>query len=157
VHRFEDPDDWVRKVVCECGREDGFRVLTTDPFTPVQARDGAEITSGSVRLELECQACNASFTVFDNQLNGWNAVIVDDRSLLPSDYVDRVRDLLVPETCGICQSPRFGCVVLFCYDADPDDLPDDGSKWDEAFGAFVAWSICSHCGRVREVGQAETG
>jgi hypothetical protein len=84
ARRFEDPDDWVRKVVCTCGREDDFHVLTTDPSAPVKALDGAEITSGSVRLELECQACNANFMVFDDQLNGWNAVIVDERSSLPS-------------------------------------------------------------------------
>jgi hypothetical protein len=129
-------------------------VLTTDPFTPVKVRDGAEITSGAVRLELACQACNTAFTVFDDQLNGWNAVVVGDKNSLPPDYVDRVREILRLENCENCRSPRFGCVVWFCYDSDADDLPDDESEWDEAFGAFAAWSVCSRCGRAREAGQA---
>src|SRR5262245_15537790 len=75
--------EWFRKVVCLCGREDHFRVLTTDPFRPLISRDGIEL--GVVRLELVCNSCNCDFAVFDNQLNGWSADVCGDSSTLPSD------------------------------------------------------------------------
>jgi hypothetical protein len=105
-------------VVCHCGSDDCFRVLSTDPFKPLISRDGTEF--GVVHLDLGCKSCGRDFTVFDNQLNGWNAVVCGDRSTLPSDYKDRVRKSLESRSCS-CGSSGFQCLVWYCYDADADD------------------------------------
>jgi hypothetical protein len=147
-------EDWARKVVCTCGRENDFRVLITDPSKPLISRNGIEL--GVVRLELVCNACSSELTVFDNQLNGWNAVIVGERSSLPSDYIERVKANLQPRKCHLCGSTHFGCVVWFCYDAHPDELPPSEADWDEAFGAFAAWAVCSRCSSAEQLAEAET-
>ena len=73
--------EWLRIVVCYCGRDDHFRVLTTDPLKPLTSRDGIEL--GVVHLNLVCSSCNRDLAVFDNRRNGWNAVVCGDRSTLP--------------------------------------------------------------------------
>jgi hypothetical protein len=147
------PEDWVRRVVCTCRREDAFRVSVTDPFLDLFSRGGIGV--GVVRLELTCGACGSALTVFDNQMNGWNAVMAGEREELPPDYAARVQASLQPVTC-LCGSTGFGCLVWFCYDAHPDDLPASDEDWDEAFGAFAAWTICSRCGVAQQVAEAET-
>ena len=147
------PGGWVRRVVCSCGREDDFRVLITHPFKPLFSRYGIDL--GAVHLELACHSCSSEFVVFDNQINGWNAVIAGERSLLPPDYTERVKASLHPASC-LCGSRRFGCLVWYSYDAQPDDLPPTEEDWDEAFGWFAAWVICSRCGMAQEVADAET-
>jgi hypothetical protein len=111
---------------------------------------------GVVHLDLVCNACKLGFAVFDNQLNGWNAVVCGDKSTLPSDYNDRVRRSLEPRTCP-CGSSDFKCLVWYGYDAVAEDLagvPED--QWDEAFGVFAAWIICSSCGMAQPAAGAET-
>lgn len=153
-HLLSRLGEWFRKVVCHCGRDDHFRVLTTNPLKPLISRDGIEL--GVVRLDLVCNSCNRDLAVFDNQLNGWNAVICGDRSTLPSDYEDRARRDLEPRICT-CGSSDFKCLVWYCYDADADDRADiPPDQWDEAFGAFAAWVICSRCGMAQQVADAET-
>jgi hypothetical protein len=145
--------DWFRRVLCACGREDDFRILTTDPAKPLISIDGIEL--GVVHLELACESCNAEIPVFDNRQNGWNAVICGERASLPTDYARRVRDSLESMTCN-CGSTAFGCVVWYAYDSHPDDLPEASDDWDEAFGCFAAWFICSRCGNTQLVAEAET-
>jgi hypothetical protein len=152
--RLSRPGEWFRKVVCPCGRDDDFRVLSTNPLKPLISRDGIEFDV--VHLDLVCNSCSRNFAVFDNQLNGWNAVVCGDTSTLPSDYKHRVRKSLEPRSCS-CGSSDFECLVWYCYDAEADDLvnvPLD--QWDEAFGAFAAWIICSSCKMAQQVADAET-
>ena len=82
-------------------------------------------------------------------------MIAGERSLLPPDYTERVKASLHPASC-LCGSRRFGCLAWYSYDAQPDDLPAIAEDWDEAFGWFAAWAICSRCGMAQEVADAET-
>ena len=88
-------------------------------------------------------------------MDGWNAVIGGEPEELPPDYAARVQAMLQPVTC-LCGSTALGCVVWFSYDSHPDDLPASDEDWDEAFGAFAAWAICSRYGLARQVAEAET-
>jgi hypothetical protein len=150
---MKSPTDWVRKVVCPCGREDDFRVLVADMYAPQLRGDG--IAGYVIHLELVCNACGSELAVLDNQTNGWNAVICGEREALPADYVAHVKASLLAAGC-LCGSARFGCIVWLSYDSHPDDLPESDEDWDEAFGAFAAWAICSRCGIAQEVASAET-
>jgi hypothetical protein len=147
------PTDWARRIVCTCGREDAFGVSVTDPFRKLFSLHGIDV--GVVHLELTCGACGSSLTVFDNWKNGWNAVICGEREELPPDYTARVQASLEPVTC-LCGSTAFGCVVWFSYDCHPNDLPESEEDWDEAFGAFAAWTICARCGIAPQIADAET-
>ena len=146
--------EWLRIVVCYCGRDDHFRVLTTDPVKPLISRDGIEL--GVVHLNLVCSSCNRDLVVFDNRRNGWNAVVCGEGPPCPSDYMDRVRESLEPRAWS-CGSSDFECLVWYCYDTDANDLANVPlDQWDDAFGAFGAWVICGRCGMAQQVADAET-
>lgn len=150
--KLSSKDEWYRRIVCDCGCTNAFRILSTDWAKPVAFVGEIEITA--VHIDLLCGACDTEISVFDSNLNGWNAVVCDEKSLLPSDYIETVRAVRRVDQCR-CGSDTSSCIVWYCFYAeDPDELPV--AQLGNSFGAFAAWAECSACGKARDIAEAET-
>jgi hypothetical protein len=152
VWTFRDPEWWRKRIVCVCGSNEAFEVLSADARTPgwIKGKYG-----GHQRCDLHCTHCGKRFLLFDDGVHGYNAVVCDERAELPQGYLQRNGLLLRQLTCG-CGGSAFSIIAEAMYDcADAvEDLPE--SQWDDAYGSFGATARCSKCGRVQNIAEAET-
>ena len=146
------PEWWGKRVRCECGGVDAFEALvaTSEAAGWVRGTFG-----GSHRCDLRCTRCGDRFLFFDDGVHGNNAVVADERSELPKNYLEHNATLLRPLVCG-CGGRVFSVIVEVAYDCGEglEEYPE--SLWDDAYGWFAGTARCSACGELHEVANAET-
>src|SRR5688572_9304979 len=102
-----------------------------------------------------CRACGSDWQFFDDGVHGYNAVVCDDRSHLPANYLESNKALLKPLVCD-CGGTAFSVIAWAMYDCTDGIEGVPPEQWDEAYGAFAAAAKCSDCGMVHEIAEAET-
>jgi hypothetical protein len=106
---------------------------------------------------VKCQKCGTSNLLFDDGLHGYNAVVCDDRSDLPTGYEEKNDTLLENFRCP-CGNDSFRVYAVAVYDClspeEPSEISED--QWDDAYGYFVAVGVCPNCAVTHEIASEET-
>ena len=146
------PESWTRRVRCACGAHDAFEVLTGSAELPGWV--GGK-PYGTRRCDLRCTRCNDRFLLFDDGVHGNNAVLADERSTLPPNYLEANAKILQPLACE-CGGRVFSVIVEVAYDCGDglEDYPED--QWDDAYGWFAATARCPACGTLHDAANEET-
>jgi len=152
VWTFSDSAWWRKGLKCPCESVDRFEVYLADATHPewISGKFG-----GCQRVDVICTKCGRELPFFDDGIHGYNAVICDDRSQLPPQYLETNRALRKKLACD-CGAAVFAIIAEAMYDCGDgiEDVPV--SQWDDAYGAFGGSARCSSCGRVHEIANAET-
>ena len=146
------PEWWGKRMRCACGAFDAFEVLTGTSKLPGWV--GGK-PYGNQRCDLRCSRCGDRFLFFDDGLHGNNAVLADERSTLPPNYLEANANLLQPLTCE-CGGRRFSVIVEVAYDCGEGIELFPESQWDDAYGWFSGTARCTACGELHTAADAET-
>lgn len=142
---------WSCRVKCSCGETDTFNIRMSNSSLDgwVSGKFG-----GDQRTDIQCEDCGLAIPFFDDGLHGYNAVVCDDRRLLPAEYRERNASLLKDFTCD-CGNRTFSVFVLVRYDCgDLEGIPI--SQIGDSYGSFYAVARCSSCQKMESIADAET-
>ncbi len=153
LSRTDEPGstEWRGLIRCRCGQTDSFALRTGSK------RSSGWISGtpygGTQRCDAHCDSCGFEFVLFDDGLHGYNAVVCNERSYLPAEYVAQNRTVLQPVVCD-CGGQRFAVIASAIYDSE-DGLELTKVQWADSYGSFFASAKCL-CGKVCTVADAET-